>query len=400
MPRYSYRAADADGRIAVGRLDALHETDLENQLTRLGLWLISAKQETLRRSRGNSKLTRRQVIGFLFQLEMMVRAGVPILEAFVDMRDAADSEAARELAAGLFEKIETGTPLSGALGAYPQVFSQTVVNLVKAGEVSGQLPDVLREIVRSLRWQDELAASTKKLIIYPSFVCVVIGAVVVFMMTYLVPQLTGFLKNMGQTLPLHTRLLIGTSDAVIAYWWAMLAIPVAVGALFTTWLRGSEGARRRFHGLLLRLPLAGEVLGKIAMARFSNTLALMYRTGIPLIEALEQCQNISTNLVIKAAIERARQRVVTGTPISVSFAAESLFPPLVIRMLRMGEATGALDQALDNVNYFYSRDIDESIQRVQALLEPVLTVVVGVILGWIMLAVLGPIYDTISQIKT
>ena len=114
---------------------------------------------------------------------------------------------------------------------------------------------------------------------------------------------------------------------------------------------------------------------------------------------MEQCQNISSNLVIRASIERARQRVVAGTPMSLSFSAESLFPPLVIRMLRMGEATGALDQALDNVNYFYSRDIDESIQRVQALLEPVLTLVMGFVLGWIMLAVLGPIYDTITQIK-
>jgi type IV pilus assembly protein PilC len=399
MPRFSYRAADAQGRITEGRLDALNEADLENQLSRVSLWLITARQENLRRRRAGAKLSRRQVIGFLFQLEMMVRAGVPILEAFADMRDAADSDASRQLAAGLYEKIETGTPLSGALAAYPQIFSETVVNLVRAGEVSGQLPDVLREIVRSLRWQDELAASTKKLMMYPAFVCAVIGAVVVFMMTYLVPQLTSFLKNMGQALPMHTKLLIATSDAVVAYWWAMLLAPVLLVSAFFAWLRRSEPARRRVHGWLLRLPMLGDILSKMALARFSNSLALMYRTGIPLIDALEQCQNISTNLVIRASIERARQRVVAGTSISVSFSAESLFPPLVIRMLRMGEATGALDQALDKVNYFYSRDIDESIQRVQALLEPALTLLVGFILGWIMLAVLGPIYDTVTQIK-
>jgi type IV pilus assembly protein PilC len=399
MPRFSYRAADAQGRITVGRLDALNEADLENQLTRVSLWLISAKEETLRLSPGNAKLSRRQVIGFLFQLEMMVRAGVPILEALADLRAASDSDASRQLAAGLQEKIETGTPLSGAMSAYPGAFSETVVNLIRAGEVSGQLPDVLREIVRSLRWQDELASSTKKLVMYPAFVCVVIGAVVVFMMVYLVPQLTSFLKNMGQALPMHTKLLIATSDIVVAYWWALLLAPVLLGSGFFAWMRRSEPARRRVHGWLLRLPLLGDVLTKMALARFANSLALMYRTGIPLIDALEQCRNISNNLVIRESIERARERVMAGTPMSVSFSAESLFPPLVIRMLRMGEATGALDQALENVNYFYSRDIDESIQRVQALLEPALTLVMGFILGWIMLAVLGPIYDTITQIK-
>ena len=145
---------------------------------------------------------------------------------------------------------------------------------------------------------------------------------------------------------------------------------------------------------------SGQVLKKMILARFADTFALMYRTGIPLIEGLVYCQAISNNLVIQNAIRRARERVLNGTSLSQSFAAEMLFPSLVIRMLKVGESTGALDAALSNISYFYTRDINESVAKVQAMIEPVLTVVMGLILGWIMLSVLSPIYDTIAKMKT
>lgn len=161
-----------------------------------------------------------------------------------------------------------------------------------------------------------------------------------------------------------------------------------------------SGVRYKLHQMQLTMPVLGPVLKKMTMARFADTLALMYRTGIPLIDGLTYCEKISTNLVIQNAIRRARERVMTGTSISESFASEQLFPTFVIRMIKVGESTGALDTSLANISYFYSRDIDESISKVQAMIEPALTVVMGLILGWIMLAVLGPIYDTISKMKT
>jgi type IV pilus assembly protein PilC len=152
--------------------------------------------------------------------------------------------------------------------------------------------------------------------------------------------------------------------------------------------------------LLLSIPVVGPVMKKMILARFADTLALMYRTGIPLIEALQYCEMVSNNRVIQQSIVRARERVLNGSALSVAFAQEDLFPVFVTRMIKVGESTGALDGALANISYFYSRDIDESIERVQALIEPALTVVMGLILGWIMLAVLGPIYDTIAKMKT
>ncbi len=399
MALYQYRASNAEGRISKGQTEALHELDLEAQLKQIELMLLSAKALPPRQ-RVVKSMPRREVIDFFFQLEMLVRAGVPLLTTLGDLRDEAESPASRDLANGLFEKVEAGSTFGEAVAAYPGVFSPTLISLIRAGEVTGQLPDVLKEIVRSLKWQDEMASTTKKLLMYPGFVMVVVGGVVFFLMIYLVPQLIGFLINMGQTIPLQTRLLIAVSGFFVKYWWLILTVPpllfAAIGALAATF----PALRYRLHQMEFEIPFIGQVLKKMILARFADTFALMYRTGIPLIEGLVYCQAISNNLVIQNAIRRARERVLNGTSLSQSFAAEMLFPSLVIRMLKVGESTGALDAALSNISYFYTRDINESVAKVQAMIEPVLTVVMGLILGWIMLSVLSPIYDTIAKMKT
>ena len=285
MPLYQYRAASQDGSVTKGRVEALHEIDLEAQLKRIDLSLLSAKVVSSG-STAIKSMPRREVLGILFQLEMLVRAGVPILESLADLRDASDTPAGRNLAGSLFEKIESGSTLGEAVGFFPGVFSDTVVNLIRSGEVTGQLPDVLKEIVRSLKWQDEMATQTKKLLTYPAFVFVIIGGVVFFLMIYLVPQLIGFLKNLGQEIPLQTRLLIGLSGIFVEYWWALLSVPPLVVVSILALSAAFPGVRYKLHQMQLTMPVLGPVLKKMTMARFADTLALMYRTGIPLIDGL------------------------------------------------------------------------------------------------------------------
>jgi type IV pilus assembly protein PilC len=398
MAQFTYRAVNDAGAISKGQVEALNELDLEAQLKNMGLQLVSAKALAARK--GNvQKMARRDVIDFLFQLEMLARAGVPLLSCLGDMRDEADSPSGRELAAGLYEKIEAGSTFSEAIATFPGIFSPTITSLIRAGELTGQLPDVLKEIVRSLKWQDELAATTKKLMTYPSFMIIVISGVVFFLMVYLVPQLVTFIASMGKTLPFHTRLLIAVSDFFVRFWWIILGIPPILVAIVSAAAAANPKIRFKLHQMQLDLPFLGPILKKLILARFADTFALMYKTGIPLIDGLTYCLDVSENLVIKQAIRGARDRVLTGTALSESFALEQLFPSLVIRMLKIGESTGALDASLANISYFYSRDIDESVAKVQAMIEPALTVTMGVILGWIMVSVLGPIYDTISSIK-
>lgn len=397
MALYHYRSTTDQGQVRQGQIEALHELDLQTQLQRMGLTLLRARPV---RARSQVKrLPRRELISLLFQLELLVRAGVSMTLALTDLRESCESPASRQLAAGLSEKIEGGALLGQAMAAYPGVFSETVTQLVRSAEASGQLGEVLQDIVRSLKWQDELAAQTKKLLIYPSFVIVVISAVLVFLMIYVVPQLVGFLHHLDQEIPLQTRLLIGLSALLLRHGAMLLLLLLALVLLTAALVRTSEVARLRLHQAELTLPLLGPILKKMALARFADTLALLYRTGVPVPEALMYCQKISSNLALQQALGRARERVLSGSTLSDSFAAESLFPALAVRMLKVGETTSALDSALRNISYFYSRDIDEAVGRLQALIEPALTLVMGLLLGWIMLAVLGPIYDTLTRLK-
>lgn len=398
MPLYSYRAIDAAGGIAKGEVEALNEYDLEAQLKRIGFELIQA-HPLKTTSSSVSKLSRPELIHFLFQLELMLRAGVSILSIFADLRDAADTQKMKSLCGVLFEKIDAGSTLSEAFAGMPGVFPALVVNLVRTAEVTGQLPEVLEEISRSLKWQDELVSKTKQLLLYPAFVTVVIIGVVAFLMLFIVPQIVGFISSMGQTIPLQTKLLIWVSGAFVRYWWLILSGPLVL--VFSILALAKINPRIRFmlHVVLLAIPYLGPVLKKIILARICDTLGLTYRSGIPVLEGLDYCRDVSGNLVLRDAVERARDRIANGASISEGFAAQQMFPSLVIRMLRVAEETGDWDAALKNISYFYNRDIKESIDRVQAMIEPALTIVLGSIIGWVMLAVLGPIYDTISKIK-
>ena len=335
-----------------------------------------------------------------FHLEMLVRAGVPLPTAMADLRDTAAEPALRQLAAGLCERINNGETVANAMSAYPRVFGTSVLNLIRAGEATGELSQVMAELLVSLKWEDELAAKTKKMLTYPAFVGTVIAAAAAFLMMYLVPQMTGFIKSMGHELPFHTKALIATSNFMQKYWWVMLLTPPIIVFAIAVAAKRNSRFRYRLHALAMKVPLLGTVYQKIIMARIADTLGLMYRSGIPLLEAIGHCATVSNNMVAQESMVQVRQRVSEGVGMADAFAAQAVFPPLVIRMLRVGESTGALDEALRNVSYFYARDIDESIGRIEAAIEPIMTVSLGLLLGWIMLSVMGPIYDTISKLKT
>jgi type IV pilus assembly protein PilC len=299
----------------------------------------------------------------------------------------------------MVESIEGGKTLSQALAEHPKTFDEVMVNLVRAGEETGTLPEVLNNLLESLKWQDELAAHTKKLIMYPAFLGTVVVAVVMFMMIYLVPQMAGFIRNMGQELPLQTKLLIATSDIFVHYWYLVIGLPLLAAIVLTLMVQSSPAARRRFDDAKLRLPWIGDILRKIILSRFATVFAMMYGSGITILESIRTTQDIVGNVVIKEGLDRAANLIAEGRNVTAAFQEVGLFPPLVLRMLRVGENTGALDTALNNVSYFYNRDVRESIGKVQAMIEPAMTVIIGLILGWIMLAVLGPIYDVITKMK-
>jgi type IV pilus assembly protein PilC len=400
MPLYTYKAIDAEGKSVLGRVDAVNLFDLEQRLARMGLDLVSGAQSAQKtRLIGGARVKRQDLINFCFHMEQLASAGVPLVEGLVDLRDSVDNLRFREVVSGLIETIEGGKSFSGALAEYPEVFSKVFVSLVRSGEQTGKLSDVLKSLSETLKWEDELAAQTKKLMMYPAFVGSIVILVTFFLMIYLVPQMTGFIKNMGQDIPLQTRILIHVSDFFVGFWWAVVAAPFAAWFGVKAAAKANPAVAYALDDLKLRVPLVGPILRKIILSRFASSFALMYGSGITVLDAIRSSEEIVGNRPLENALRSAGQQIAEGKNLTLAFTDVALFPALVIRMLRIGENTGALDRALLNVSYFYNREVRESIGKVQAMIEPLMTVVLGAILGWVMLSVLGPVYDTISKMK-
>ena len=400
MTIYRYKAVDQTGKPARGRMDAVNDVDLELRLQRMGLDLVAfdVASEHHGLFSGHS-VSMQDLVMFCFQMEQLTRAGVPLLEGLVDLRDSTVNPHLREVIGGIVSEVEGGKQFSQALASHPKVFSNVFVSLVRAGEQTGKLPEVFENLATTLKWQDELISQTKRLLAYPMFVMVVVLGAITFLMIYLVPQMVTFLRNMGQELPLETRILIAVSDIFVQYWWLILSLPFLAILAVNIAIRQSPLAMYRFDYVKLHLPVTGEILQKIIMARFARYFALMYQTGVPILDAIKTCQDIASNRVVADALERVWQQINAGDSMSESFHNAGLFPPLVVRMIRVGEGTGALDKSLLNISYFYDRDVKESVEKMLKMLEPALTVILGLLLAMIMFAVLGPVYDTLGKLK-
>lgn len=400
MATFNYRAADQFGRLVSGQMDAINEVDLEIRLEQVGLSLItlkSAKKSVYLFK--SSKISLKELMMFCFQMEQLTSAGVPLLNGLCDLRDACTNAHLQKVIGTLVSDIEGGKMFSQSLAGHPQVFKKIFVSLVEAGERTGQLPEVFAHIASTYQWQDDLISQTKKLIAYPLFVLAVVISAVVFLMIYLVPQMVGFLHNMGQALPIQTRILIFISDSFMHYWGLLVSLPMVAITLLMASVKRSATARYYFDRVKLNAPITGPILQKIILARFSRYFALMYQSGIPILDAIKICEEIVGNRVIAEALQRVQFQINAGASMSDSFQNANIFPALVVRMIRVGESTGGLDRSLLKISHFYDRDVNDSIENMLKMLEPALTVILGAILAFIMFAVLGPVYDSFSQLK-
>ena len=399
MPLYSYRAIDESGRHHKGLHDANNPVDLELRLKRGGLDLIDAKLHSGKARLLRDKIKRVELITFFLNLEQLTRAGVPLLESLGDLRDTMHDAHFRKIIANLIESVEGGKKLSQAMAQHPDAFDMIFVSLIHAGEESGRLPEAFEHITESLKWQDEMVSHTKAVMIYPVFVGIVVVAITFFLMIYLVPQLVNFIKNMGQEIPWQTRMLLAVSAFFVDYWHALLALFVALPVIAGLLVASSPEMRYKFDKLKLDLLFIGPILRKIILARFANTFAMMYGSGISILDCIANLRDVVNNRAVARSLDDVRHEIESGKNLTQSFQSTGMFPPLVIRMLRVGEATGSLDKALLNVSYFYDRDVKDSIRKAQIMVEPAMTIVLGVLLGWVMLSVLSPIYDIIGRVK-
>lgn len=399
MALFGYRAVDEEGRISSGSLDASNPIDLELRLRRLGLDLVtfeSVKKSAAARSRS---VTRQELITFCFHLSQLLKAGVNIIEALTDLRDTVDNPGLRQVVAGIIEDIEGGLKLSEAMASHPYIFDAVFVALVRAGEQSGQLNEVLDELSENIKWQDEIAGQAKRALIYPAIVFVVIAGVIFVLLTVLVPQLAVTFKTLVPKLPRETELLIGLSNIFVKYWYLIIGVPLATGIGLFIAVRSNDQLQARMDALSIRLPVLGPIRFKIMLARFSTFFAMLYRSGISVLDCIQICERIMGNRLMEQALQHVGRSISEGQGISQAFTTTKLFPPLVLRMLRVGESTGGLDVALLNVSYFYNREVREGITKMQALIGPATTIVLGGLIVAVLYTIFLPLYDVIGRIK-
>lgn len=401
MSSFRYKAIDKSGRPVRGGMDAVNDIDLEARLKRMGLDLITASKVDRRTSImvTTARITRQDLINFCFDMEQMSRAGIPIVDGLRDLRDTLEHPRFREVLTTMCEDMESGKVLSQCMAAHPEIFDKVFVSLIRAGEQTGRVAEVFKNLADALKWQDELASQTKKLLVYPIMVLVVVTGVIIFLLTYLVPQVTGLLKTMNVALPYQTKLLIALSQVITAHWPILLSVPVAIGAGIAFSIRTNPKAAYFWDYTKLRLPVIGAILQKIILARFANFFALMYESGITVLDALKTSEEIAGNKYVADGLMRAGQQVSAGQSLTEAFHDLGFLPALVLRMLRVGETTGALDVALRNINYFYTRDVRESVDKALRMLEPTLTMGLGLVMAFIMWSVLSPVYDILGKLK-
>jgi type IV pilus assembly protein PilC len=399
MPLYQYKAIDAAGKFISGSLDAGNANDLELRLEKMDLDLVTFKQKEHGTDLfGRNKIGRRDLINFSFYLEQLTRAGVPLLEGLADLRDGEENPTFRDIVTGVIEAIEGGNSFSQALDLYPKIFDDVFVSLIRVGERSGRMSEVLVDITETLKWQDELLAKAKKIMTYPAVIGTLVMSVIMFMMIFIVPDIMDAIVSLGGAIPLETRLLIGVSNFLVNYWYVVIAAPFAIYFTLNYYYRSSSKARFRMDGMMLKIWVIGPVNEKIKISRFTRYFSLMFASGITVLDAINLSKSVVSNAVLEDGIDRAWQQISEGSSISEAFKNIGIFPPLVVRMLRVGESSGQMDKSLNNVSYFFDRDINDSIEKMEPVLQTGLMASIGLIVMWLALSVLGPIYDTIGTI--
>jgi type IV pilus assembly protein PilC len=396
---YHYTAINDLGRTIRGVVMADNELDLEARLKQIGLDLVVAKEAKAKKKASRGRINLKHLIVLCMHLEQLDRAGVPLHDALADVRDSSDSVKLRDVLTGVYESVKNGSMLSKALGEYPRVFNDVFVGLVASGEKTGKLAESFAHLNEHLKWTSEIRRKIKKATRYPLVLLFVIIGVITIMMTQVVPKLVDFITSQGFPLPWHTRALIATSHAFVDYWYLVLGVPLAIVIVLITLYRTSESFAYTTDSLILRMPLIGPVMRKIDMSRFTHFFAVMFNSGIDMLDSLEGAKKVVKNRVLRESITHVKTSVTEGNSLTASLRASTQFPTLVVRMFKVGEDSGNMASALENVNFFYNREVNDSVEAMVGAIQPILTVIMGILIFWIIAAMFGPLYDSFSKMK-
>jgi len=354
------------------------------------------------------KIKTRDLIQLFVHLEQMQGSGVPLLDALSDIRDTTDNGRLRDMMSDIQRDVSDGASLSEALNRHPKVFTNIYISLISAGEETGDLTSSYRQLVKYLKWVDGINSKIKKATRYPIIVTFVVLLTITFMMMVVVPQIVGFLKFLDLDLPWFTVALIATSDFFVNPLFSILGIPIFGGfivigipvlayIIMKTLHKNSEAIAYKIDQVFLSLPIFGELIRKITIARYSQTFAALFSSGIDVVSGLKSSRDTVSNLVMIDAMKTVERLVQSGSPLSEAFNGCGEFPSLVIRMVKVGEESGKLSPVLDQVSEFYTQDVNEAIDGMIEMIQPTLTAILGLMIAWIAAGSLGPIYMNLGN---
>ena len=408
MPSYLYTATNQQGKIVTGSFEALDRTAAVVALSKQNLSPISLKEGTAKKTSfgvldflGTNRVKNDDLVMFTRQLSAMVSAGVPLLRALSSQHDHTDSAALKTVTAGIVKDVEGGATLADALAKYPNTFNDVYVNMVRAGEAAGILDEILKRIAIQQEKNASMRKKIKSAMAYPIVLMVITVLAFFGLMIFVIPQIGKILKDLGgpeAKLPALTQAMLDISDFLIRN--GLFLIPVAIGGvvLLMRYLKTPRG-RSLFHHFVLKVPAINPIIRKVAVARFARTFSALMGAGVAVLEALNVTARAVGNVVYEQALVEAAEQVKNGKTLSSVIEKNDLFPPIVAQMLAVGEETGQTDTVLVKVADFYEEEVDVAIDGISSIIEPVMILIMGSMVGLIAASVMGPIAGLAQNIK-
>lgn len=400
MKRFNYKAKDKNGRLVTGEVEAIDVNAAAKLIRGKGFYVISIRSKIdnpitwIKRFR--ERVTPRDITTFTRQLSTMINAGLPITEALLILRSQSKGMM-QQIVAQILADVEAGESFSTALGKHPKLFGTTYIALVKSGEAGGVMDQVLLRLAENLEKQGEFSSRVRGALIYPVIVVVGMIAVSFVMMIFVIPKLTSLYSDFGASLPAPTKILISVSNFFINFWWIIILL--LGGAVYAFILyRRTKAGKRKIDELIFKIPVFGELTREITLTELTRTLALMVGSGVPILEALNITSDVVENSVISEALKDSAKSVEKGFPIAYSFARHpEAFPFLLSQMVAVGEETGKMDEVLTKISHIFEVESDEEVKGLTAAIEPIIMIILGVGVGFLVIAVILPIYNLTSQ---
>lgn len=404
MPVFEYKGLTAEGKDASGFIDAENLQSAKIKLRRSGVFPVEVSEETGKKVEGEPspvrsilrRVKKQEISVFTRQLATLLAAGLPLMEALSAAIDHIDDPLLKRTITGIREDVRQGKSLAEAMKNHPRIFSTLYTNMIQAGETSGALDVVLTRLADFQESQIKLRNKIWATMTYPVMMLFIGIGVLTFLFSFVIPQVTKVFEDIGQALPLPTLILISISDFFRFYWWTVIGAIFVVFFAVTKYIKTPQG-KVTYDRVVLRVPMFGKIIKLIAISRFTRTLSTLLASGVPLITSMDIVKAVVNNSVISKALEDAKERVREGEALSEPLRRSGIFPSMVIQMITVGERSGELEGMLSKVSEAYDNEVDTTVAGMTALLEPVMILIMGIIVLFVVLSILLPIFE-MSQI--